>query len=135
MKFSWKGEKLCQLSFKYIWVHVRLHQYKLARRGVLEYKLGYTWVENAWGALCRQVFRSRACEAEECNFNPNVYEEAAKYPNAKLVRWGVFGKPPSFHWDESVEVLPLLLSTSYEYNSSKQMPYSTVLITTNIIQI
>ena len=43
------------------------------------------------GALCRQVHGSRACKADEnlcakctkCSFNPNVYDDVAKYPNAK----------------------------------------------------
>ena len=34
MKFSWKGEELHRLRFKYTWVHVQVHRSELARRGV-----------------------------------------------------------------------------------------------------
>ena len=123
MKFSWKGRELHGLRLKYTQVNFWVHQFKLARKSVLKHELGCTWVENAQSALCRQVLRSRACEVEEnlsakcteCSFNPNVNEEVAKYPDAELARRGVLGLPPSWHWDESVEVLPLFWSTSYEY--------------------
>ena len=121
MKFSWKGGELHRLSFKYTWVHVRVLWSKLARRGELKHELECTWVKTAQGALCRQVLRSRACEAEEnlsakcteCSFTANVNEEVAKYTDAELARRGVLGLPLSWHWDESVEVLPLFWSTSY----------------------
>ena len=104
MKFSWKGGELHRLSFKYTWVHVWVHRSELARRGVLIHELGCTWVETAQGALCRQVLRSRACEAEEnlsakcteCSFNPNVNEEVAKYTDAEFAWRGVLGLPPSW---------------------------------------
>ena len=109
------------LGQEYTWVHVWVHRSKLGRRGVLEHKLGCTWVETAKGALCSQVLRSQACEAEnlsakctECSFNPYANQEVAKYPDAKLARQGVHGFPLSWLWDESVEVLPLFWSTSYE---------------------
>ena len=127
MKFSWKGGEIHRFSFKYTWVHVWVHRSKLARRGVLKHQLGCTWVKTALGALCRQVLRSLVCEVEEslpakcteCSFNPNVNEEVSKYPDAKLTRRGVLGLPLSWHWDESVEVLPLFWSTLYEYTDNK----------------
>ena len=127
MKFSWKEGELHWLRFKYTWVHVQVHRSELARKGELEHELGCTWVETARGNLCTEVLRSRACKAEEklsakcteCSFNPNVNEEVAKYPNAELARRGLLGLPLSWHWDESVEVLPLFWSTSDECTDNK----------------
>ena len=127
MKFSWKGGELHRLRFKYTRVHVWVNQSELVWRGVLKHELRCTWVETAQGTLCRQVLWSRACEAEEnlyakcteCSFNPNVNEEVAKYPNADLARQGVLCLPQSWQWYESVKILPLFWSTSYEYTNNK----------------
>ena len=106
------GELVCkvhlvQFQLKYTRGHAWVHLSSQARIGVLKHELGCTWVETAEGALCRQVLRSRACEAEEnlsakcteCSFNPNVNKEVAKYPDAELARRGVLGLPLSLHWD------------------------------------
>ena len=63
-----------------------------------------------------------SAKCTECSFNPNVNEEVAKYPDAELARRGVLGLPLSWHWDESVEVLPLFWSTSYEYTDITATP-------------
>ena len=62
------------------------------------------------------------CQVHKYSFSPNVNEEVAKYPNAKLARRGVLGLPLSWHWDEPVEVLHLFWSTSYEYTNIMATP-------------
>ena len=96
-KFVWKVNYIYVCTRVHVWVH----QSELARRGELEHDIGCTWVETAWGALCRQVLRSQACEAEEnlsakcteCSFNPNVNYNVAKYLDVELARKGVLGLP------------------------------------------
>ena len=56
--------ELHQVRFKYTWVHVRVHQSKIARRCLLEQKLRSTWVETAWGALYRQVLLESSLQGE-----------------------------------------------------------------------
>ena len=58
-----------------------------------------------------------SAKCTECSFNPNVIEEVAKYPNAELGGEGYMAH--LLVRDESVEVLPLFWSTSYEYTDNK----------------
>ena len=62
-----------------------------------------------------------------------VYKEVAKYPRAQLERRGVLGKPQNLHWDELVEVIPLLWSISYEYTASEE--YSSMVKTSFLIPL
>ena len=88
---------------------------------MFELELRCTLVENACGALCRQVLRGRACEAEEnlpakctdCSFNLNVNDELVKYPNAKLARRGVLGIPPSYIYICTVYFCPKVVNASF----------------------
>ena len=85
---------------------------------MFELELRCTLVENACGALCRQVLRGRACKAEEnlpakctdCSFNLNVNDELVKYPNAKLARRGVLGIPPSYIYICTVYFCPKVVN-------------------------
>ena len=127
MKFSWKGGETSPTQ-------LQVHLSSCWSSPILACEERWTWtwtrVHLSWNCTrCTSQTSSPerslrgggelVCKVHQVQFQPNINKEVSKYPYAELARRGILGLPLSWHWDESVEVLPLFWSTSYEYTDNK----------------